>query len=335
MKEAAGGAAVREETVRAMLAQKLEPKTLETFIQAVRYRGGLFEERAEFFQFIHLTFQEFLAARLLAKQRAAGRQTLAGHLTESWWREVLLLTYGYLLMDYPPAAAEYLDWLSNLDGQDAVRLAGAELAGAAVLELERPDPSVRRRQADRLVALLADKRLSVSGPLRAAAGRTLGRLGDPRPGVGLRPDGLPDIAWCDVPAGEFIMGNTKQTDDMAYDDEAPQHTEQIRDPYRISKYPITNAQFDAFVQDGGYTDKWRACWTAAGWAWKGDRHRAGQVRRRLRPAQPPGGDGHLVRGARVLQLAGQEVGHDRLLADRSAMGAGGARHRWPPLSLGR
>jgi formylglycine-generating enzyme required for sulfatase activity len=58
---------------------------------------------------------------------------------------------------------------------------------------------------------------------------------------------------------------------MAYVDEAPQHTEQIRDPYRISKYPITNAQFDAFVRDGGYTDKWRGCWTRAGWQWKGDR----------------------------------------------------------------
>ncbi len=51
---------------------------------------------------------------------------------------------------------------------------------------------------------------------RARAGDTLGRLGDPRPGVGLTPDGVPDIAWCDVPAGEFIMGNTKKTDDMAY-----------------------------------------------------------------------------------------------------------------------
>jgi len=266
-----GGAAVREEAVRARLAPMLDPATVETFIQAVRYRGGLFEERAEFFQFIHLTFQEFLAARLLAKQRAAGRETLAGHLTESWWREILLLTYGYLLLDYPPAAGEYLDWLSNLDGPDAVRLAAAELAGAAVLELERPDPTVRRRQAERLVALLTDVRLSVPGPLRAAAGDPLSRLGDPRPGVGLCGDGLPDIAWCAVPAGDFIMGNTKQTDDMAYDDEVPQYTEQIRAPYRISKYPITNAQFAAFVQDGGYTDRWRQCWTQAGWQWKGDR----------------------------------------------------------------
>ncbi len=266
-----GGAAVRVETVRALLAGTLDEQTLATFIQAVRYRGGLFEERAEFFQFIHLTFQEFLAARLLAKQRAAGRQTLAGHLAESWWREVLLLTYGYLLLDYPPAAAEYLDWLSNLDGLDEIRLAGAELAGAAVLELERPDPLVRRRQADRLVALLSDARLTVPGSLRASAGQTLARLGDPRPGVGLGPDGVPDIAWCDVPAGPFLMGNTKQTDDMAYGDEAPQHEARIREPYCISKYPITNVQFDAFVQDGGYTEEWGRCWTAEGWQWKGDR----------------------------------------------------------------
>jgi formylglycine-generating enzyme required for sulfatase activity len=25
------------------------------------------------------------------------------------------------------------------------------------------------------------------------------------------------------------------------------------------------------VRDGGYSDKWRSCWTQAGWQWKGDR----------------------------------------------------------------
>ena len=35
----------------------------------MRSRGGLFEERAELFQFTHLTFQEFLSARLLTKDR--------------------------------------------------------------------------------------------------------------------------------------------------------------------------------------------------------------------------------------------------------------------------
>src|SRR5258708_36735480 len=39
---------------------------------------------------------------------------------------------------------------------------------------------------------------------RAEAGREINKYGDPRPGVGLRADGLPDITWWDVPAGEFV-----------------------------------------------------------------------------------------------------------------------------------
>ena len=117
---------------------------------------------------------------------------------DSWWREVLLLTYGYMQLDYAPAASQYLHWLSHLEDSHERRLAGAELAGAAVLEMERLEPALRRQQAERLVVLLEDKSLSVPGPLRAAAGQTLGRLGDPRPGVGLREDGLPDIVWCPV-----------------------------------------------------------------------------------------------------------------------------------------
>lgn len=274
-----GGAAVREETVRAMLAKTLDGPTMDTFVQAVRYRGGLFEERAEFFQFTHLTFQEFLAARLLAKQRAGGQKVLASHLTESWWREVLLLAYGYMLLDHRPAAAEYLEWLSSLRGLDEVRLAGAELAGAAVLELERPDAALRRRQSERLVTLLDDSSLSVPGPLRAAAGQTLARLGDPRHGVGLTVDGLPDIAWCPIGAGSFVMGTGAQEIPTLvkecggqrdwYTAETPHRRQEIT-AYRISKYPITNAQYDVFVQDGGYTAKWRSCWTKAGWKDKGD-----------------------------------------------------------------
>jgi formylglycine-generating enzyme required for sulfatase activity len=66
------------------------------------------------------------------------------------------------------------------------------------------------------------------------------------------------------------MGNTKQTDPEAYDNEMPQRRPTLA-AFEISKYPITNAQFDAFVQDGGYTAQWRHCWTEAGWQWKGER----------------------------------------------------------------
>ncbi|HNS03945.1 MAG TPA: SUMF1/EgtB/PvdO family nonheme iron enzyme [Anaerolineae bacterium] len=271
------GAALREEQVREIVGKSLAEDKVQAFLEAVRYRGGLFEERAEFFQFSHLTFQEFLAARLLARQREAGRPTLQPHVGESWWREVALLTYGFLRMDSgelflgdDSPAVQHLRWLSGLQGSDEQRLAGAELAGASVLEIEKPDRDLRLLQANVLVALLEDRELSVSGALRAEAGRMLARLGDPRPGVGVRPDGVPDIAWCPVVAGEFLMGNTKKTDPQAFEDEMPQHRFTLP-AFAIGKYPVTNIQFDAFVADGGYTEKWRECWTKAGWMWKGNR----------------------------------------------------------------
>lgn len=104
---------------------------------------------------------------------------------------------------------------------------------------------------------------------RAAAGRVLAKLGDPRPGVGLDANGLPDIAWCDIEPGPFIMGNTEEQ--AKRDNERPQFTcNLICQPYRIGRYSVTNEQFNAFVKDDGYTEQWRHCWTDAGWAWKGD-----------------------------------------------------------------
>jgi len=72
---------------------------------------------------------------------------------------------------------------------------------------------------------------------------------------------IPDIAWCEVPAGEFIMGS-----DDGRDNEKPQHTLNLPYTYYAAKYPVTNAQYATFVADGGY-DK-PQYWTVAGWAEK-------------------------------------------------------------------
>jgi formylglycine-generating enzyme required for sulfatase activity len=155
----------------------------------------------------------------------------------------------------------------------------AVLAGQGLVELRLPQQiEEKRRQGedvrifqaelshvrDWLVALVER---GVLPPMeRAAAGDALARLADPRPGVGLRPDGLPDILWCEVPAGSFIMGSDKAHDPDAYDDESPQHEQPMPYAYRISKYPVTNAQFAAFVQGGGYTNP--DYWTKDGWQWR-------------------------------------------------------------------
>jgi len=65
----------------------------------------------------------------------------------------------------------------------------------------------------------------------------------------LRPDG----AWrkelkfeCYVPAGEFVMG-----DEENHDNERPNHIVYL-DPYYVSKYLVTNAEYRRYAQDRGY-----------------------------------------------------------------------------------
>ncbi|QYZ65342.1 MAG: hypothetical protein OI74_11720 [Gammaproteobacteria bacterium (ex Lamellibrachia satsuma)] len=78
---------------------------------------------------------------------------------------------------------------------------------------------------------------------RLKIGDELAELSDPRPGVGLDDDNLPDIDWVEIPAGEFLYGEEKErrTSDLFY----------------ISRYPVTNVQYRAFIVAGGYeSDRW-------------------------------------------------------------------------------
>ena len=54
-----------------------------------------------------------------------------------------------------------------------------------------------------------------------------------------------------IPAGEFLMGSDPQKDGRAYEAEQPQHRVYLPD-YHMSRTPITNAQYAAFVEASGY-----------------------------------------------------------------------------------
>ena len=237
---------------------------VDDFIAVNRQRGGLMEEQAGRHRFSHLSFQEFLVGRYLAEterevERIAAYLADPGRAGDSWWREPGLLTIGYLNVTAPDAAADLVRRLARLADElpprTAADLAATELAATAFLEWGGAD-ALRDSLAGRLVALLTDAELTGVPPLvRALAGRALARLGDPRRGVGVK-DGVPDIQWCAVPAGEFVMG-----------EDPDKHRIPMLDRYQISKYPVTNAQFGAFVEDRGELKTWRDCWTDAGWSW--------------------------------------------------------------------
>ncbi|MDS4014383.1 MAG: formylglycine-generating enzyme family protein [Candidatus Accumulibacter sp.] len=96
---------------------------------------------------------------------------------------------------------------------------------------DAPAPS----EADALLAELLEP--ATTPPRRLAIGDRLAEIGDPRRGVGLDLRGLPDIDWVRIPGGDFIY----------------QEGEKRSLPtFHLARYPVTNAQYEAFVAAGGY-----------------------------------------------------------------------------------
>src|SRR5688500_8997764 len=63
-----------------------------------------------------------------------------------------------------------------------------------------------------------------------------------------------------VPGGPFVMGTDSEP--FAYDNERPAHTVDVAD-FCIDTVPVTNGQYLAFVEAGGYDDP--RLWSDAGW----------------------------------------------------------------------
>ncbi len=89
---------------------------------------------------------------------------------------------------------------------------------------------------------------------RAEWGRRISTY-DLRPGVNLRPDGLPDIAW------------SKEILPDVWTDTLSEHNQVIEFDYvyKVARYPVTYKQFQAFYESEEYRKK--SYWTKAGWQW--------------------------------------------------------------------
>jgi iron(II)-dependent oxidoreductase len=67
----------------------------------------------------------------------------------------------------------------------------------------------------------------------------------------------------EVPGGTFVIGATPDFP-FAFDNEKWAHTVDIK-PFRIARAPVTNGEFLAFVEDGGYRKS--RFWSQEGWRW--------------------------------------------------------------------
>ena len=77
-----------------------------------------------------------------------------------------------------------------------------------------------------------------------------------------------EVDWVTIPAGEFLIGSDKSRDKNAFDNELPQHRLHLP-AYRITRTPVTVAQFEAFVKATGY--KTTAEKEGSAYAWTGSK----------------------------------------------------------------
>jgi formylglycine-generating enzyme required for sulfatase activity len=236
------GASLAQDGVREILEpvfkQRGELALLEPFLAAASHRGGLFEERGGRYEFTHLTFQEFLAAQLLARRwPQQPPEFLAQIVKREWWRETLLLTVGSLDAPVPyEQREEFIEALCTLEGEMEARLASAELAATGLRDLTDPEPTLTALARERLAMLWRAEDFTAAPPaVRLQAGNALAVLGDER-----------DFdALVAIPAGLFWMGDDE--------DERAQPRHQVTlEAYRIGKYPVTGGQFWRFVEASGH-----------------------------------------------------------------------------------
>ena len=221
------------------------------FLRGVRQYSNLLVERGwEQYGFLHLTFEEMLAAKGIAALEQLGVQeavnVILRYLDDPAWHETILLAIGALgLVAQRPVAAGAVLCELCAAAPDAEKQGRAiVLAGKALLDVG--EVGVGRKAAAQVKQKLVAVMQAAAQPARTRreAGLLLGNLGWP----------LDDLdAFVEIPAGEFLYGDDKKPREIPY-------------RYWIGKYPVTNAQFDRFVDDGGYERQ--PLWSADGWAWR-------------------------------------------------------------------
>ena len=200
--------------------------------------ASVLERYGDELRFTHQLLQEYLASRLLLEaSRTQGRSAHHYWPAANWWErsgwEVVAEIAAESCGGDEEALTRFIAWLAT---------ANPDVASQVWRRFDHPalPQTVLTAISDQWFTRMTDVSRHPHPAARAAIGRALGRFGlDQRHGVGVRADGLPEIDWIYIPEGESIY----------------QDNERQRLPgFHIARYPITHAQFQAFINAGGYEE---------------------------------------------------------------------------------
>ncbi len=250
-----------------LLGEAIDPA--DFLDQEALWSGVLVSRSAGEVEFWHLSFQEYLAALELRRDRDYW-STLEPCLHHDRWSEVTTLLGGCLRIDDGSRAVRaYIEQIlttgvSNL----AARARAVGLIGRILRDIapSRGDCSAGTGYAAALrdvLAIFEPGGEAVAETVRVEVGEALGQAGDPR-----LVNELEDRVA--LPACSFWMGAQSHDkkgrgfDSAAHADEKPVHRVHLS-PFTISRYPVTVRNYATFVAEGGYGDA--ELWAPSGWAW--------------------------------------------------------------------
>jgi len=225
-------------------------KAVERFLQNIAERAGILIARAEgVYAFSHLTFQEYLAASAIAARDDYLSYTLERS-ADAWWREVILLEAGYLSMQSKERTTNLIKAIIEQQeepepyhnlvlGAESLRDVGenrvsgnlgSSLRTQLQAELETPVPdNWMGKVRTRLTRGMTAEQLTAR---RVSAANALARVG----GNQYWSSPFSEPEWVDIPAGEFWMGEANNAQKIHVD------------AFKISRVPITNAQYALFIE---------------------------------------------------------------------------------------
>ncbi|MDM8523158.1 SUMF1/EgtB/PvdO family nonheme iron enzyme [Desulfococcaceae bacterium HSG8] len=238
--------------------------TARDFLEVVRNESGLLTGwDQENYGFMHLGFQEYLAAREIRRKAFTDPSVLrelARRFGESWWQEVGLIL---LALEDPSLFVPYMREIVKLPGftehPDLVEMClddAAETSTEPFTELLEKDPGDDRELWKRqLMALRIAERLdpSVIGSLEplmkdhpykdirqwfGEQGRQAGQ-----DVIRAEPGGYELVR---IPGGSFMMGSP-DTEGGRYKNEGPLHKVSVSDFY-MGRYPVTNEEYGRFLE---------------------------------------------------------------------------------------
>ncbi|MBI3269032.1 MAG: SUMF1/EgtB/PvdO family nonheme iron enzyme [Planctomycetes bacterium] len=230
--------------------------------------GLLASDKHSSWSFRHRTFQEFFSAKRLAGLDSEEcwpvlwRALSSSSASSANWHEVYLLLVRLLSEGQREGLLRRI--LKAAEKKEVREEEAVSLIERALAELDRTalDGSLRRsieKLTQSVIGVLADPEQTVDLRTRIEVAEALGRFGDPRLGKGPM-----DIAWVDVPAGKFRMGSDKREVERVWKTvapgsgakkrwftaESPEHPVDLP-AFRIGRFPVTNAQYAAFVDATG------------------------------------------------------------------------------------